>query len=143
MFKYDYAKAICVKYNYFATEVINFPFPESNIHTFHGQKVFYSQLVRCTRLCNYIPDFQTRVGPKVIWNSYVLDQLLCRSCIKLCIKCNISVIYGINDYQSSCLQILDFDSYISCNINNPENVDIVKPCKMLYSMISTTKKSKS
>ena len=41
----------------FNFEVINFPFPSSNIHSETGYISFYSQLVRFFRLCNSINDF--------------------------------------------------------------------------------------
>ena len=45
----------------FDFEVINFPFPESNIHSKLGYNAFYSQLVRFFRLCNNLNDFSVRV----------------------------------------------------------------------------------
>jgi ubiquitin C-terminal hydrolase len=44
----------------FNFEVINFPFPESNIDTTLGYKTFYSQLVRFARLCSCEDDFYYR-----------------------------------------------------------------------------------
>ena len=46
----------------FDFEVINFPFPSSNIHSETGYISFYSQLVRFFRLCNNATDFVVRVG---------------------------------------------------------------------------------
>ena len=45
----------------FSFEVINFPFPDSNIHSETGYNCFYSQLIRFFRLCNDITDFGIRV----------------------------------------------------------------------------------
>ena len=45
----------------FNFEVINFPFPSSNIHSQVGYNAFYSQLVRYYRLCNNRTDFIARV----------------------------------------------------------------------------------
>jgi hypothetical protein len=45
----------------FNFDVINFPFPESNISHSEGPKCFYSQLIRFSRLCNNLPDFSNRV----------------------------------------------------------------------------------
>jgi ubiquitin C-terminal hydrolase len=44
----------------FNFEVINFPFPDSNIDTSLGYKTFYSQLVRFARLCSCREDFYHR-----------------------------------------------------------------------------------
>ena len=44
----------------FNFEVINYPFPQSNIHSMLGYTTFYSQLIRFFRLCNNINDFLFR-----------------------------------------------------------------------------------
>ena len=44
----------------FNFEVINYPFPQSNIHSMSGYTTFYSQLIRFFRLCNNINDFLFR-----------------------------------------------------------------------------------
>ena len=46
----------------FNFEVINYPFPTSNIHSQVGYNTFYSQLVRFYRLCNNVVDFLARVN---------------------------------------------------------------------------------
>ena len=46
----------------FNFEVINFPFPTSNIHSQVGYNTFYSQLVRFFRLCNNKMDFLAKVN---------------------------------------------------------------------------------
>ena len=50
----------------FSFEVINFPFPDSNIHSKIAYNAFYSQLVRFYRLCNNLRDFCVR--GKMLYN---------------------------------------------------------------------------
>ena len=45
----------------FHFEVINYPFPQSSIHSMLCYTTFYSQLIRFFRLCNNINDFLFRV----------------------------------------------------------------------------------
>ena len=45
----------------FDFEVINFPFPSSNVESCIAYKSFYSQLVRFHTLCNNVNDFCIRV----------------------------------------------------------------------------------
>ena len=44
----------------FNFEVINYPFPQNNIHCMLGHTTFYSQHIRFIRLCNNINDFLFR-----------------------------------------------------------------------------------
>ena len=46
----------------FSFDVINFPFPSSNIRYSEGPKAFYSQLIRFQRLCNNTKDFLIRLN---------------------------------------------------------------------------------
>ena len=44
----------------FNFEVINYPFPQSNVHSMLGYSTYHSQLIRFFRLCNNINDFLFR-----------------------------------------------------------------------------------
>ena len=61
----------------FNFEVIDYPFPQSNIHSMLGYTTFYSQLIRFFRLCNNINDLLFRAKL-----SY--SKLVKRGCIASC-----------------------------------------------------------
>ena len=60
----------------FDFEVINFPFPESNIHSNITYSVFSSQLLRYARLCSNYIDFKNRckiLRPKFDFKRFFLQ----------------------------------------------------------------------
>ena len=62
----------------FNFEVINYPFPDSNIHSSLGYTNFYSQLIRFHRLCNNKSDFLFRaelIFQKLINRGYKFNLL--------------------------------------------------------------------
>ena len=83
----------------FNFEVINFPFPSSNIHSQVGYNAFYSQLVRYYRLCNNRTDFVARVKMlriKLSGRGYSL-QTLRKSFLKFCGSYPAPSKYGVHD----------------------------------------------
>ena len=78
-------------------EVINYPFPQSNIHSMLGYTTFYSQLIRFFRLCNNINDFLFRAKlsySKLVIRGYIhslLFKYFKRFCLAYKIQWNLSV----------------------------------------------------
>ena len=83
----------------FNFEVINFPFPSSNIHSQVGYNAFYSQLVRYYRLCNNKMDFIARVKMlkvKLSGRGYNI-RTLGKSFLKFCNVYPAPSKYGVHD----------------------------------------------
>ena len=83
----------------FNFEVINYPFPTSNIHSQVGYNTFYSQLVRYYRLCNNVKDFLARVNlirEKLSARNYN-EKTLRRYFLKFCNNYPVNIKYGVPD----------------------------------------------
>jgi hypothetical protein len=86
----------------FNFEVINFPFPDSNIHSSTGYKTFYSQLVRFYRICNNQKDFLTRstfIYSKLLGRGY-LNNNLYKYYKRFTLKFKVGLKFGVSDLQS-------------------------------------------
>ena len=108
----------------FNFEVINFPFPESNIESSLGYKTFYSQLVRFARLCSCVADFYYRTQltfSKLLNRGYdcgILKKYFIRFCNKynwVLTKYNHSNIFSLWD---ACLQFDPIVTVRTCDSNS-------------------------
>ena len=109
-----YVTGIYHKVDDFNFAVINYPFPQSNIHSMLGYTTFYSQLILFFRLCNNINDFL--FGAKLsdfelIKRGYIhslLFKYFKRFCLvykieeNLAAKIILSYILGYDQIQSLC-----------------------------------------
>ena len=62
----------------FDSEVISFPFPESNIHSNITYSAFFSQLLRYARICSNYIDFKNRckiLSQKLISRGFSANKL--------------------------------------------------------------------
>ena len=118
----------------FSFEVINFPFPDSNIHSKVGYNSFYSQLVRFFRLCNNINDFCIRV--KLLYTKLhergYSKRILVRYFLKFCSRYPIDIRYGIADGDSLWQHILHLWSSQSCCVFDYEAInEMTRPCSVV------------
>ena len=145
VYKKQFVIGIYHKVDDFSFTVINFPFPESNIHSKVGYNAFYSQLVRFFRLCNNLADFLARVKliyVKMYERGYSGD-ILYRYFVKCCSKYPVQQKYGVKDVQSLWRMSLDYRSGISCVIYDEDAVEnVVKPCNAILKDIYGNIKSK-
>ena len=84
----------------FNFEVINYPFPQSNIHSMLGYTTFCSQLIRFLRLCNNINDSLFRATlsySKLIKRGYI-HSLLFKYFKRFCLAYKIEEKFGEKDY---------------------------------------------
>ena len=109
-------KVFC-KTDLFPFHVISLPFLESNLNSRICYKVFYGQVIRFQRLCNYQSDFEERV-------KFLLDTLLGRGYNFGMLKrefCK-SVNKYISEFQRWAIP-LDFDKwFINISRNIPSSV---------------------
>ena len=145
VYKKQFVIGIYHKVDDFSFTVINFPFPESNIHSKVGYNAFYSQLVRFFRLCNNLADFLARVKliyVKLYERGYS-GNILYRYFVKCCSKYPVQQKYGVKDVQSLWRMSLDYRSGISCVIYDEDAVEnVVKPCNVILKDIYGNIKSK-
>jgi ubiquitin C-terminal hydrolase len=145
VYKKRFVIGIYHKVDDFNFTVINFPFPESNIHSRVGYNAFYSQLVRFFRLCNNLPDFLARVKMiyvKLYERGYSSNTLY-RYFVKFCAKYSVLLKYSVRDVQSLWSMSIEYRSGISCVIYDGNAVDdIVKPCNVILQDIYGNIKSK-
>ena len=85
----------------FNFDVINYPFPDSNISKFIGYNTFSSQIIRYGRVCTLFKDFSFRV--KNIYNKLRFrgyeDLYLTKYFFKFCCKYpDIVIKFGYTDY---------------------------------------------
>ncbi len=118
----------------FNFEVINFPFPTSNIHSQVGYNTFYSQLVRFFRLCNNKMDFLARVNltcKKLCVRGYK-EKTLYRYFLKFCSNYPVNVKYGVSDGGDALWVMAHQNNFnLACSINDREAInDITKPCEI-------------
>ena len=125
--------------------VINFPFPESNVHSRVGYNAFYSQLVRFFRLCNNLTDFLARV--KMIYIK-LFERGYSRNIFykyfgKFCSKYPVLLKHGVKEVQLLWEMSIDFRSGVSCVVYDVDAVEsIVKPCNIILHDIYGDIKSK-
>ena len=117
----------------FNFEVINFPFPSSNIHSETGYISFYSQLVRFFRLCDNVTDFSVRVSMiryKLCVRGYEVKTLY-KYFSKFCSHYPVVMKFGVSDVDS--LWDLTMNSNVkSCNVLDQTSVkNIIKPSKIV------------
>ena len=100
----------------FNFDVINFPFPDSNIHSETGYNTFYSQLVRFFRLCNNVTDFNVRVcmvRSKLCSRGYK-EKLMHKYFLKFCKNYPVLLKYGVRDDESLWLSTYHSDVSTCC-----------------------------
>ena len=118
----------------FNFEVINFPFPSSNIHSQVGYNAFYSQLVRYYRLCNNRTDFIARVKMlkiKLGRRGFNL-QTLAKSFLKFCSAYPAPSKYGVHDGYALWELTTDKTLATSCYIFDHEAVrKLTKRCSVI------------
>ena len=117
----------------FNFEVINYPFPQSNIHSMLGYATFYSQLIRFFRLCNNINDFLFRAKlsySKLVKRGYI-HSLLFKYFKRFCLAYKIEEKFGEKDYKLLCSRMIKYSPSVSCDINNITAINtIVKTCSV-------------
>lgn len=114
--------------------VINFPFPESNIHSKVGYNAFYSQLVRFFRLCNNVVDFIARVRLLYtkLFNRGYNEKTLSKYFLKFCSRYPATVKYGFPDGGCFWNKIKHHDDTNSYSIYNYNAIkEIIQPCNIL------------
>ena len=118
----------------FNFEVINFPFPESNICSRTGYTTFYSQLVRFFRLCNNLMDFRARVSltyHKLSIRGYS-SGLLYKYFFKFINSFPVRLKYNIHDVKTLWTMSIEYDIIESCNISNSDDImKMIKPLKIM------------
>ena len=111
-------------------EVISYPFPDSSIHFSLGCTTFYSQLIRFHRLCNNKSYFlfpAKLIYQKLINRGYKFN-LLRKSFMRFINKYPVEIKHGVQRHDNLFLQMLHFDNYVVCNINNDDVYKTVAPC---------------
>ena len=129
----------------FNFDVINFPFPDSNIHSETGYNTFYSQLVRFFRLCNNVTDFSVRVcmvRSKLCSRGYK-EKLMHKYFLKFCKNYPVLLKYSVPDNES--LWLSTYHSEVSsCCITDQKAVrKLIKPSKILLQNLHYNSKSPS
>ena len=124
----------------FNFEVINFPFPSSNIHSQVGYNTFYSQLVRFYRLCNNVHDFIMRVNlirKKLSARGYS-ETTLHRYFLRFCNRYPVCIKYGISENSEALWKRSFIDhSWSSCCVFDTDAVRrIVRPCSVVLETMS-------
>ena len=127
----DLLSASLHKVDDFSFEVINFPFPQSNIHSKVGYNAFYSQLVRFYRLCNNIKDFAVRVQmlySKLEGRGYK-GKILIRYFLKFCSRYPVNLKYSMADGYSLWAYVQSHRKSESCSIYDYDAINkIVRSC---------------
>ena len=117
----------------FSFEVINFPFPDSNIHSETGYNCFYSQLIRFFRLCNNITDFGIRVHmvrAKLCARGYK-EKIMHKCFLKFCRNYPVILKYSASSTES--LWVATYRNNVSsCSVSDVESVKkLIKPSKIV------------
>ena len=126
----------------FDFEVINYPFPDSNIHTQVGYNAFYSQLVRFYRLCNNVTDFNVRVYMiyKKLSSRGYKDNILYRYFLKFCNRYPVLTKFGSNANALWSSSI--YFQNVSCASYDYDAIrNIVRPCKVSLQDIYSKEKT--
>ena len=128
----------------FNFEVINFPFPDSNIHSRITYSSFYSQLVRFFRLCNNVHDFCVRVKMlyKKLHTRGFNKNILVRYFLKFCTRFPINIKFGISDGDTLWRSVLQYSLTKSCCVYDYEAISkLTKSCRVVVDNISYDKLS--
>ena len=117
----------------FAFDVINFPFPSSNIRYSEGPKTFYSQLIRFHRLCNNPKDFLLRLNmtyTKLLERGYTHDSLY-RMFLKFNHSKKAHLTYGFASVQKLWEGSKTYCRYVSVNVKSSNSIKkIINPCSV-------------
>ena len=117
----------------FNFEVINYPVPQSNIHSMLGYTTFYSQLIRFFRPCNKINDFLFRAKlnySKLVKRGYI-HSLLFKYFKRFCFAYEIEEKFGEKDHKLLFTRMIKYSPSVSCDINNITAINtIVKTCSV-------------
>ena len=109
--------------------MINYPLPQSNVHSMLGYSTYHSQLIRFFRLCNNINDFLFRARfsySKLVKRGYK-HSLLLAYFKRFCSASDIEGKYGEKNSDIIFSRMLEHNPFVSCNINNIKEInDIVK-----------------
>ena len=134
IFQNQFIIGIYHKVDDFNFEVINFPFPESNISYKIGFSTFYSQLIRFFRLCNNPKDFLARVNLtyyKLLVRGYS-GKLLSKYFFKFTSSYPACLKYGFHDCKTLWNKCIENRSIDTCNISDPGAVhNITKPLNVV------------
>ena len=134
IFQNQFIIGIYHKVDDFDFEVINFPFPESNISYKIGFSTFYSQLIRFFRLCNNPKDFLARVNLtyyKLLVRGYS-GKLLSKYFFKFTSSYPACLKYGFHDCKTLWNKCIENRSIDTCNISDPGAVhNITKPLNVV------------
>jgi ubiquitin C-terminal hydrolase len=124
----------------FNFDVINFPFPASNVSNSEGPKTFYSQLVRFSRLCNNLSDFLFRVHftyNKLVSRGYNSNELY-NKFKRFCINTEDWKHYNIKLVSALWDKCIHYDDYVTVNLENKHAVcNVIKDCSI--SLLDITK----
>ena len=117
----------------FNFEVINYPFPQSNIHSMLGYTTFYSQIIRFFRICNNINDFLFRAKlsySKLVKRGYI-HSLLYKYFKRFCLAHKIEEKFDEKDYKLLFSRMIKYSPSVSCDINNITGINtLVKTCSV-------------
>ena len=117
----------------FNFEVVNYPLPQSNIHSMLGYTTFYSQLICFFRLCNNINDFLFRAKlsySKLVKRGYI-HSLLFKYFKRFCLADKIEEKFGEKDYKLLFSCMIKYSLPVSCDINSITSINtIVKTCSV-------------
>ena len=85
----------------FNFEVINYPVPQSNIHSMLGYTTFYSQLIGFFRLCNNINDFlfRAKLSYSKLGKRGYIHNLLFKYFKRFCLAYKIEEKFGEKDHK--------------------------------------------
>ena len=124
----------------FNFEVINYPFPQSNIHSMLGYTTIYSQLIRFFRLCNNINDFLFRAKlsySKLVKRGY-MHSLLFEYFKIFCLAYKIEENYGEKIFKLLFSRMIKYSPSVSCDMNNVTGINtIVKTCSVKITTIAS------
>ena len=145
IFNQKFVIGIYHKVDDFSFEVINFPFPESNIHSKIGYNAFYSQLVRFYRLCNNVQDFAVRV--KMLYNKLAnrgyKSNILIRFFLKFCSRYPADLKYGVPDGDALWSFVQSYKHSKACCIYDHEAIkSLTRPCEISLVDVDPDKKLK-
>ena len=124
----------------FNFEVINYTFPQSNIHSMLGYTTFYSQLIRFFRLCNNMNDFLFRA--KLSYSNLVkrahMHSRLFKYVKRLCLTYKVDEKYGDKMNNLLFTSMIKYSPSVSCDINNVMGINaIVKTCSVKITTIAS------
>ena len=121
-------------------EVINYPFPQSNIHSMLGYTTSYSQLNLFFRLCNNTNGF-------LFWAKHSVSKLLKRGYMhsllfkyfkRFCLACEIDEKYDEKNYNLQFSRMIKYSPSVSWDMNKVMGINaIVKICSVKITTIAS------